>query len=118
MDTFRGFLQQYFAGKLEPYIKSEDAPEENDGPVKVFTGKGLNFAVLSGALKPNSVKNVDHNQKKIRDLTRQGDPAALRSPQGIRNWFATTWENNKQAILTMEPSLKTKELRSVGVPLN
>ena len=68
MDTFRGFLQQYFAGKLEPYIKSEDAPEENDGPVKVFTGKGLNFAVLSGVLKANSVKNVSHNQKKIEML--------------------------------------------------
>ena len=65
MDTFREFLQQYFSGKLEPYIKSEAVPEENDGPVKVFTGKGLNFAVLSGALKANSVKNVSHNQKKI-----------------------------------------------------
>ena len=61
MDTFREFLQQYFSGKLEPYIKSEAVPEENDGPVKVFTGKGLNFAVLSGALKANSVKNVSHN---------------------------------------------------------
>lgn len=58
MDTFREFLQQYFAGKLEPYIKSEAVPEENDGPVKVFTGKGLNFAVL----------NVYHNQKKIEIL--------------------------------------------------
>ena len=41
---------------------------------------------------------------------REGDPAARRSPRGIRNWFANTWENKKQAILTMEPSLKTKEL--------
>ena len=68
MDTFREFLQQYFSGKLEPYIKSEAVPEENDGPVKVFTGKGLNFAVLSGAFKANSVKNVSHNQKKIEIL--------------------------------------------------
>ena len=68
MDTFREFLQQYFSGKLEPYIKSEAVPEENDGPVKVFTGKGLNFEVLSGALKANSVKNVSHNQKKIEIL--------------------------------------------------
>ena len=68
MDTFREFLQQYFAGKLEPYIKSEAVPEENDGPVKVFTGKGLNFAVLSGALKTKFSKNVYHNQKKIEIL--------------------------------------------------
>ena len=52
VDTFREFLQQYFAGKLEPFIKSEDVPAENDGPVKVFTGIGLNFAVLL----ENSVK--------------------------------------------------------------
>lgn len=45
VDTFRGFLEQYFAGKLEPYIKSEDAPEENDGPVKVVVGKTFNEIV-------------------------------------------------------------------------
>ena len=68
VDTFREFLQQYFAGKLEPYIKSEAVPEENEGPVKVFTGKGLNFALLSGALKTKFSKNVYHNQKKIEIL--------------------------------------------------
>ncbi|XP_076846743.1 protein disulfide isomerase family A, member 7 [Brachyhypopomus gauderio] len=29
------FLRNYFAGRLKPYIKSEAAPESNDGPVKV-----------------------------------------------------------------------------------
>ena len=36
VDTFRAFLEEYFAGKLKPYIKSEPVPETNDGPVKVL----------------------------------------------------------------------------------
>ena len=81
MDTFRGFLQQYFAGKLEPYIKSEAVPEENEGPVKVFTGKGLNFAVLSGALKTKFSKNVYHNQKKIEILW---EKVILQLPEALK----------------------------------
>lgn len=29
------FLQDYFAGNLKRYLKSEPVPESNDGPVKV-----------------------------------------------------------------------------------
>ena len=35
VDNFKGFLQQYFNGELENYVKSEPVPEDNDGPVKV-----------------------------------------------------------------------------------
>lgn len=35
MDSFETFLKEYLAGKLTPYLKSEQTPEENDGPVKV-----------------------------------------------------------------------------------
>ena len=36
VDTFRAFLEEYFAGKLKPYIKSEPFPETNDGPMKAL----------------------------------------------------------------------------------
>lgn len=35
MDTMTTFLNQYFAGELKAYLKSEPIPESNDGPVKV-----------------------------------------------------------------------------------
>ena len=35
MDNLRNFAQQFVDGELEPYIKSEPIPEDNDGPVKV-----------------------------------------------------------------------------------
>ena len=35
VETFKGFLQEYFDGALKPYIKSEPIPESNDKPVKV-----------------------------------------------------------------------------------
>ena len=40
VDTFKAFVEDYFAGNLQPYIKSEPVPEDNDGPVKVkiFSG--------------------------------------------------------------------------------
>ena len=36
VDNFKGFLQQYYNGELENYVKSEPIPEDNDGPVKVW----------------------------------------------------------------------------------
>ena len=35
VDNLRNFAQQFVDGELEPYIKSEPIPEDNDGPVKV-----------------------------------------------------------------------------------
>ena len=35
VDNLRNFAQQFVNGELEPYIKSEPIPEDNDGPVKV-----------------------------------------------------------------------------------
>ena len=35
VDTLRAFVQKYLDGEVEPYIKSEPVPEDNDGPVKV-----------------------------------------------------------------------------------
>lgn len=34
VDNFKKFIQQYFDGELENYVKSEAVPED-DGPVKV-----------------------------------------------------------------------------------
>ena len=41
-----------------------------------------------------------------------GDLVSLGGPQGIG------WENNEQTKSIMKPSLKTKELRPIGVQLN
>ena len=41
-----------------------------------------------------------------------GDLVALGKPPGIG------WENNEQTKLIMKPSLKTNELRPIGVQLN
>jgi len=35
LESFEAFLKDYEAGKIEPYLKSEAIPENNDGPVKV-----------------------------------------------------------------------------------
>lgn len=35
VDNLRGFVEQFLAGELEPYIKSEPVPEDNSGPVAV-----------------------------------------------------------------------------------
>ncbi len=35
MDTLEKFARDFLGGKLEPYMKSEAVPEDNDGPVKV-----------------------------------------------------------------------------------
>ena len=38
VDTFRDYLKNYFEGNVEPFIKSEEVPETNDGPVTVGCG--------------------------------------------------------------------------------
>lgn len=35
VDALREFVQDYLDGQLEPYIKSEPVPADNEGPVKV-----------------------------------------------------------------------------------
>lgn len=35
--TLKAFIQAFVNGELEPFIKSEDIPASNDGPVKVNT---------------------------------------------------------------------------------
>ena len=35
VDSLKAFAEQYLAGELEVYVKSEPVPEDNDGPVKV-----------------------------------------------------------------------------------
>ncbi|XP_030832527.1 protein disulfide-isomerase A3 [Strongylocentrotus purpuratus] len=37
--TLKAFIQAFVNGELEPFIKSEDIPASNDGPVKVVVGK-------------------------------------------------------------------------------
>jgi len=45
IDTFKKFMEDYFAGNIEAYIKSEPIPEDNSGPVKVVVGKNFNEIV-------------------------------------------------------------------------
>lgn len=45
VDTFRDYLKNYFEGNVEPFIKSEEVPETNDGPVTVVVGKTFNEIV-------------------------------------------------------------------------
>ena len=35
VDNLKAFVNDLLAGNIEAYIKSEDVPENNDGPVKV-----------------------------------------------------------------------------------
>ncbi len=41
MDSFEAFLVKLEAGEIEPYIKSEDVPEDNSAPVKVAVAKNF-----------------------------------------------------------------------------
>jgi len=41
MDTFKTFIQDFLAGKVSPYLKSQPEPENNDGPVKVVTASNF-----------------------------------------------------------------------------
>jgi len=45
VDNLRKFVQQFVDGELEPYIKSEPVPENNDGPVTVVVGKNFDEIV-------------------------------------------------------------------------
>jgi len=45
VDNLEQFASDFDAGKLEPYIKSEDIPEDNSGPVKVVVGKNFDDIV-------------------------------------------------------------------------
>lgn len=45
VDNLEKFVNEFKDNKLEPYIKSEDIPENNDGPVKVVVGKNFNEIV-------------------------------------------------------------------------
>ena len=45
VDNFKQFVTDYLDGKIQPYIKSEDVPADNDGPVKVVVGKNFDEVV-------------------------------------------------------------------------
>jgi len=44
-ENIRKWVSDYFEGKLEQWIKSEEVPGTNDGPVKVLVGKNFNEIV-------------------------------------------------------------------------
>jgi len=46
-DNVKKFVNDYLAGSLKPYIKSEPVPETNDGPVTVVVGETFNDLVLN-----------------------------------------------------------------------
>jgi len=45
VEALEQFATDFHAHKLEPYIKSEDVPEDNSGPVKVVVGKNFDEIV-------------------------------------------------------------------------
>lgn len=45
VDNLEQFASDFNDGNLEPYIKSEDIPEDNSGPVKVVVGKNFDDIV-------------------------------------------------------------------------
>ena len=45
VDNFDAFLKKLEADEVEPYIKSEDVPEDNSGPVKVAVAKNFDELV-------------------------------------------------------------------------
>jgi len=45
VDGMEKFVNEFLAGSIEPYIKSEPVPENNDGPVKVVVGKNFDDIV-------------------------------------------------------------------------
>ena len=44
--NLRAFLEKFENDELEPYIKSEKPPENNDGPVKVVVGHTFQEIVM------------------------------------------------------------------------
>lgn len=47
LETFEQFVKDLEGGKLEPYIKSEPVPEDNDGPVTVAVAKNFDEVVTN-----------------------------------------------------------------------
>jgi protein disulfide isomerase family A protein 3 len=47
VDALQKFAEQFAAGKLQAYIKSEEVPEDNSGPVKVAVAKNFDELVTS-----------------------------------------------------------------------
>lgn len=45
VDNLRQFVTDYLDGKIEAYVKSEEIPSDNDGPVKVVVGKNFDEIV-------------------------------------------------------------------------
>ena len=47
MDTLQKFVEDFTAGKLEPYLKSKPVPQPNDGPVTVAVSKKFDGVVIN-----------------------------------------------------------------------
>ncbi|XP_063241514.1 protein disulfide-isomerase A3 [Bacillus rossius redtenbacheri] len=47
VEAFETFLKKLKSGELEPYLKSEPIPEDNDGPVTVAVGKNFDDVVTN-----------------------------------------------------------------------
>jgi len=45
LDNIKKFVADYFDGELDEYVKSEDVPKDNTGPVKTVVGKTFNDIV-------------------------------------------------------------------------
>jgi len=52
VESLKQFVDDFLAGNLKPFVKSEELPEDNSGPVKVAVGKNVDDLVL------NSKKDV------------------------------------------------------------
>lgn len=52
VDALKKFVEDFLAGNLQPFVKSEELPEDNSGPVKVAVGKNFDELVM------NSKKDV------------------------------------------------------------
>lgn len=46
VDNLRNFLTNYFDGKGDRYMKSEEIPSSNDEPVKIVVGKNFKDLVI------------------------------------------------------------------------
>ncbi|OQR74426.1 protein disulfide-isomerase A3-like [Tropilaelaps mercedesae] len=46
VENLKKFVKDYFSKKLTPYLKSEDVPNSNDGPVKVAVAKNFDELVM------------------------------------------------------------------------
>jgi len=47
-DVVKQFFADFEAGKLDKHVRSQDEPKNNDGPVKVLTGRNFEKLVSSG----------------------------------------------------------------------